>query len=113
MGELLSYNYYRYLSLDKLTSNFGYRGKVPSLHWINNIICMYVDLGNIQDQQQQQSKYQPCGAGGTRSLPAMLHCLQYLTACLIQNGLQSLEISQTLSLNKIVDPINPSVGVYP
>ena len=36
------------------------------------------------------SKYQPSGAGGTCSLPATLHRLQHLTACLIQNGWQGL-----------------------
>ena len=31
-------------------------------------------------------KYQPSGAGGTRSPPATPDRLQHLTACLIQNG---------------------------
>ena len=36
-------------------------------------------------------KYQPSGAGGTRSPPATPHCLQHLTARLIQNGRRVLE----------------------
>ena len=36
-------------------------------------------------------KYQPSGAGVTRSPPSMPHCLQHLTAGLIQNGQQGLE----------------------
>ena len=38
------------------------------------------------------SKYQPSGAGGTRSPPATPHRLQHLTARLIQNGRRGLEI---------------------
>ena len=37
-------------------------------------------------------KYQPSGAEGTRSPPATPHRLQHLTARLIQNGQQGLEI---------------------
>ena len=36
-------------------------------------------------------KYQPSGAGGTRSPPATPHRPQHLTARLIQNGRQGLE----------------------
>ena len=36
-------------------------------------------------------KYQPSGAGGTRSPPATPHHLQHLTARLIQNGRRGLE----------------------
>ena len=41
-------------------------------------------------------EYQLSGECGTRSPPEMTHRLQHLTACLIQNGRQGLEISQTL-----------------
>ena len=41
-------------------------------------------------------KYQPSGAGGTRSPPATPHRLQHLTASLIQNGRQGLKIGKTL-----------------
>ena len=41
-------------------------------------------------------KYQPSGAGGTRSPPATPHRLQHLTAQFIQNGRRGLEICQTL-----------------
>ena len=37
-------------------------------------------------------EYQPSSAGGTRSPPATPHRLQHLTARLIQNGRQGLEI---------------------
>ena len=37
-------------------------------------------------------EYQPSGTGGTRSPPATPHHLKHLTACLIQNGRQGLEI---------------------
>ena len=36
-------------------------------------------------------KYQPSGAGGTRSQPTTPHRLQHLTASLIQNGRRGLE----------------------
>ena len=36
-------------------------------------------------------KYQPSGAGGTRSPPAMPHLLQHLTTRLIKNGRRGLE----------------------
>ena len=39
-----------------------------------------------------REKYQPSGAGGTRSPPATPHRLQRLTARLIQNGRRGLEI---------------------
>ena len=62
-------------------------------------------------------KYQPSSIGGTRSLPAMPHCLQHLTPCLIKDGRQGLDISQTLcyetpeqfSQNKFFDSIIPSM----
>ena len=38
-----------------------------------------------------KNKYQPSGAGGTRSPPATPHRLQHVTARSIQNGGQSLE----------------------
>ena len=41
----------------------------------------------------QSKKYQPSGAGGTRSPPAPPHRLQHLTARLIQNGRRGLERS--------------------
>ena len=40
--------------------------------------------------------YQPSTAWGTRSPSATPHCLKHLTACLILNDPQSLEIGQTL-----------------
>ena len=40
-------------------------------------------------------KYQPSGAGSTRSPPATPHRLQHLTARFIQNGRQGPEIGQT------------------
>ena len=45
-----------------------------------------------------ERKYQPSGAGGTLSLPATLHCLQYLTLRFIQNGQQGPDISESLGL---------------
>ena len=41
-------------------------------------------------------KYQPSGAGGTRSPPATPHRLQHLTARFIQNGRRGPEIGKTL-----------------
>ena len=49
-------------------------------------------------QQNNRSRYQPCGAGGTCSLPATPHSLDHLTASLIQNGQRGLEIGQTLKI---------------
>ena len=48
---------------------------------------------NTQDGAtvQELYKYQPSGAGGTRSPPATPHRLQHLTARLIQNGRRGLE----------------------
>ena len=43
----------------------------------------------------QGHKCQPSGAGGTRSPPATPHRLHHLTASLIQNVRQGLEIGQT------------------
>ena len=45
---------------------------------------------------KNNGKYQPSGAGGTRSPPATPHRLQHLTAHFIQNGRRGLEIGQTL-----------------
>ena len=54
---------------------------------------MYVcdPLASLIDYTVIDCKYQPSGAGGTRSPPAMPHRLQHLTARLIQNGRQGLE----------------------
>ena len=41
-------------------------------------------------------KYQPSGAGGTRSPPSTPHHLKHLTARFIQNGRQGPEIGQSL-----------------
>ena len=43
-----------------------------------------------------EDKYHLSREGGISSPPTTPHCLQYLTACLIQNGQRGLEISQTL-----------------
>jgi len=42
-------------------------------------------------EKRKKRKYQPSGAGGTRSPPATPHRLQHLTACFIQNRHQDLE----------------------
>ena len=50
-------------------------------------------------------KYQPSGAGGTRSSPATLHSLKHFTAGVIRNGRGGLEIGQTLgywTLNQLL-----------
>ena len=46
--------------------------------------------------EKNGGKYQPSGAGGTRSPPATPYRLQHLTARFIQNGRQGPEIGQTL-----------------
>ena len=58
-------------------------------------------------------KYQPSGAGGTRSSPAMPHRLQHLTARFIQNGRRGPEMgpSDQLSLIKFFDSIIPSIDL--
>ena len=59
------------------------------------------------EKMENNDKYQPSGAGGTRSPPATPHRLQCRTACnaappaiftarFIQNGPQGPEIGQTL-----------------
>ena len=69
------------------------------------------------------SKYQPSGAGGTRSLPATPHRLQRLTACntsppnlsKMADGAWKyvkpyvIEPSDQLLLNKFFDPSTPSM----
>ena len=53
----------------------------------------YFDVRKCRDSNK---KYQPSGAGGTRSRPATPHHLQHLIAHLIQNGWWGQEIGQTL-----------------
>ena len=50
------------------------------------ILLSHVHVGEGGGMEINNNKYQPSGAGGTRSPPATPHCLQYLTACFIQNG---------------------------
>ena len=52
----------------------------------------FLSAHNLVDNRiANDAKYQPSGAGGTRSPPATPHRLQHLTARLIQNGRQGLE----------------------
>ena len=53
-------------------------------------------LSAIWKFQKILEKYQPSGAGVTRSQPATPHRLQHLTARFIQNGRQGPEIDQDL-----------------
>ena len=48
-----------------------------------------------EELKKKLKKYQPSGAGGTHSPPAMPHRLQHLTARIIQNGRQGPKIGQT------------------
>ena len=50
------------------------------------------NVTNVTLSGKKEKKCQPSGAGGTRSPPTTPHRLQHLTACLIQNGQQGLEI---------------------
>ena len=72
--------------LQRVAGGGGLLIQIPQL----SLAGTWTELG------RNRVKYQPSGAGGTRTLPAMLHRLQHLTACLIQNGRWGLEISQTL-----------------
>ena len=53
-----------------------------------NIFMVFFQMADFSQQQHLFA----AGAGGTHSPPAMPHYLQYLTARLIQNGPQGLEI---------------------
>ena len=57
-------------------------------------VCEYTAI-HYKDGRRLE-KYQPSGAGGTRSAPATPRRLQHLTAHFIQNGRQGPEICQTL-----------------
>ena len=61
----------------------------------NNHLQEMVVIGGqdyVLSQADTLTKYQPSGTGGNRSPPATPHNLKHLTACLIQNDRQGLEI---------------------
>ena len=56
----------------------------------------YPFFGKVMPLNLWFQQYQPSGAGGTRSPPAMPHRLQHLPAHFIQNGRWGPGIGQTL-----------------
>ena len=70
-----------------MSTRIVHRCIISLLHACKSKKCSYLPAkwpNNI-------NKYQPSGAGGTRSPPATPHRLQHLPARLIQNGWQGLE----------------------
>ena len=64
----------------------GERNQVNIVAVLGKKVEPHSDLKN-----EENPKYQPSGAGGTRSAPATPHRVQHLTARLIQNDRQGME----------------------